>query len=174
MTYGASSSGLAPPSLSFRLSPLCLASGALASITYHTPYICRIFAPAGFMCLDHLPASPKKKKKKKKHKKALACCQILFFFFACSVSSHLPFLGLKPHVSIWFSSPFCLHIGSVIISPVDLRALSCGLLGQETGVFREQSGILFTFVFIGVVEYSGLKPNSLGSNPDSAIYKLVT
>lgn len=53
---------------------------------------------------------------------------------ACNVTNPFPFLGLKSQVSIWFSSPFLLYISSVILSLVDLSALSSGVFGREAGV----------------------------------------
>lgn len=38
----------------------------------------------------------------------------------------------------------------------------------------QQSGTLFTFIFSRVVKRAALRPDCLGSNPDSATYKLVT
>lgn len=61
-----------------------------------------------------------------------------------------------------------------IESPMDLRARSCGLLARGTGVPQEQSGTLFTFIISRVLKCPGRKPDSLGSNPDSAVYKLMT
>lgn len=57
---------------------------------------------------------------------------------------------------------------------IDLRARSCGLLARGTGVPQEQSGTLFTFIISRVLKCPGRKPDSLGSNPDSAVYKLMT
>ena len=50
---------------------------------------------------------------------------------ACNVTNPFPLLGLK---SIWFPSPFLLRISSVLLSAMDLGALSCGLPGWEAGV----------------------------------------
>ena len=164
MVYRASSSGFAhPPSHSTSLlsttAPSALASAASANLKHHPPSIFRMFAQAGFMCLGHLSSSLKKE---------LLPVYDTKFLFACSVHNPFPFLRLKCYVWIWFSNPFLIDIGLEILSPVGLSVPRCGLLGQDTGASWEQTGTLFMFIFIKMLKYPGLKPDSMDSNPDSA------
>lgn len=129
MTYGASSSGftLSPSHLFSPLTtlvPSALASKAAAILSTvllpFSVYLHRLVLCAWVVFFPLLTKN--------------SCLCNIKSLFAYSVNNPFPFWGLKPHACIWLSSSFLIHIGLVILLPVCLSALTCGLRGQETGV----------------------------------------